>query len=125
ARVLTRRTRARGHTLLRLRTDRLYTRPDWPDGELGPRKFFKKISTRRHPEADRITDCRESPKQIMTNGAQIQQRMKHLKMFFGQAVAVALAVAPLLIMAGGAKAATSDNLQDLATNHGSLTIGDK
>jgi hypothetical protein len=61
----------------------------------------------------------------MKNGAQIQQRMTRLKMFFGQAAAVAMAAAALLVLAGGAGAQTSDNLQDLATNHGSLTIGDK
>jgi len=61
----------------------------------------------------------------MKTGAQIPQRMTRLKMFFGQAAAVAMAAAALLVLAGGAGAQTSDNLQHLATNHGSLTIGDK
>jgi hypothetical protein len=61
----------------------------------------------------------------MKTGAQIQQRMTRLKMFFGQAVAVAMAAAALLVLAGGAGAQTSDNLQHLVDTHGSLTIGDK
>jgi hypothetical protein len=61
----------------------------------------------------------------MKTGAQIQQRMTRLKMFFGQAVAVAMAAAALLVLAGGAGAQTSDNLQHLVDTNGSLTIGDK
>jgi hypothetical protein len=61
----------------------------------------------------------------MKTGVQIQRRMTRLKMFFGRAVAVAMAAAALLVVAGGAKAATSDNLQHLSNTNGSLTIGDK
>ena len=46
-------------------------------------------------------------------------------MFFGQPAAVAMAAAALLVLAGGAGAQTSDNLQDLVDTNGSLTIGDK
>src|SRR4029077_7838861 len=76
-------------------------------------------------ESSHFSQAKQTNPTIMKNGAQIQQRMTRLKMFFGQAAAVAIAAAAPLVLAGGAGAQTSDNLQDLATNHGSLTICDK
>src|SRR4029077_17944856 len=61
----------------------------------------------------------------MKTGVQIQRRMTRLKMFFGRDVAVAMAAAALLVVAGGAKAATRDNFLGLSHNPGSLSLGEK